>query len=163
MEKLWRTWRMEYIETAREQEGGCIFCDLPLGQREETMVLKDTGIAFVVMNLYPYNPGHLMVAPRRHTADLESLASEEMAEVGRLLQEAVGALKAAMAPEGFNIGMNLGRAAGAGVPGHLHWHVVPRWNGDSNFMPVLGETRVLPELVEQTFKKLRPGFRDVHH
>lgn len=163
MEKLWRTWRMEYIETAREREGGCIFCDLPLGKAEDAMVLKDTGIAFAVMNLYPYNPGHVMVAPRRHTADLESLASEEMAEVGRLLQQAVDALKAAMTPEGFNIGMNLGRVAGAGVPGHLHWHVVPRWNGDSNFMPILGETRVLPELVEQTFEKLRPGFRDVHH
>ena len=162
MDKLWRTWRMEYIESARDQEGECIFCDLPLKEHDEAMVLKDTGLAFVLMNLYPYNPGHVMVAPRRHTAALESLDPDEMAHIGKLLQEAVDVLQANMTPDGFNIGMNLGAVAGAGVPGHLHWHVVPRWNGDSNFMPVIGETRVLPEAVADTFKKLRPGFQDAH-
>src|SRR5262249_47504784 len=113
---------------------------------------------FVILNAYPYNPGHLMVAPLRHVGELEELSSEELADGDRLLQTSVRALKDASDPHGFNVGMNLGRVAGAGVPGHLHWHVVPRWNGDTNFMPVLGVTRVLSEALSATFAKLKPRF-----
>jgi ATP adenylyltransferase len=111
------------------------------------------------MNAYPYNPGHLMVAPNRHTGDLESLDPGETAAASTLLQRSIRALRAAMGPDGFNLGMNLGRVAGAGVPGHLHWHVVPRWNGDTNYMAVVGETRVLPESLERTYAKLRTHFQ----
>jgi ATP adenylyltransferase len=110
------------------------------------------------MNAYPYNPGHLMVAPVRHVADLDDIDVDELIETGRLLQRAVAALREEMSPDGFNLGMNLGKVAGAGVPGHLHWHVVPRWDGDTNFMPVVGQTKVLPEALEDTYRKLRPRF-----
>jgi ATP adenylyltransferase len=161
MEQLWRDWRMEYIESAHDEGTECIFCALQGAEPEEGMVLARTSRAFVLMNLYPYNPGHLMIAPLRHTAALEDLDPDEMNQMGKLLQDCVDVLTAAMKPDGFNVGMNLGRVAGAGVPGHLHWHVVPRWSGDANFMPIVGQTRVLPELVRDTYKKLRPGFADV--
>lgn len=161
MEQLWRDWRMQYIESAHEADEACIFCELPLQEPEEAMVLKKTPRAFALMNLYPYNPGHVMVAPTRHTASLESLDPEEMAHIGELLQEVVDVISAVMNPEGFNLGMNLGKVAGAGMPGHLHWHVVPRWNGDNNFMPILGETRVLPEMIRDTYRKLAPNFGSI--
>jgi ATP adenylyltransferase len=110
------------------------------------------------MNAYPYNPGHVMIAPFRHVGDLERLEPDELLDAGRLHQAAVRALREEMSPHGFNLGMNLGRVAGAGIPGHVHWHVVPRWNGDTNYMPVVGETRVLPESLEDTYRKLRPRF-----
>lgn len=153
---------MEYIQAARTPEDECILCELPLKEPEEALLLKKTARAFAVMNLYPYNPGHVMVAPLRHTGALESLDPDELLHMGKLLQECVDVLQATLAPDGFNLGMNLGKAAGAGVPGHLHWHVVPRWGGDANFMPIVGDTRVIPEMVGETFRKLRPGFQDVH-
>ena len=116
------------------------------------------GHAFALLNAYPYNPGHLMVAPYRHVGDFEDLAGAEMADVDRLLQRAVRAMREEMRPDGYNVGMNLGRVAGAGFPGHVHWHVVPRWNGDTNFMPVVGHTRVLPESLDDTYRKLKPRF-----
>lgn len=158
MEQLWRDWRMQYIEAAREPDAGCIFCDLQNQEPEEAFLLAKRTKAFALMNLYPYNPGHLMIAPLRHTGSLEDLDPDEMAEMGKLLQEAVDVVAMAMHPDGYNVGMNLGRVAGAGVPDHVHWHVVPRWNGDANFMPIVGETRVLPEAVADTWRKLRPGF-----
>jgi ATP adenylyltransferase len=158
MDQLWRDWRMEYIQSARDPDAGCVLCELVLREPEDALVLKTSPRAFVVMNLYPYNPGHLMVVPTRHTSALESLDPDEIAETGRLLQESVDVLQAVMAPDGFNLGMNLGRVAGAGVPDHLHWHIVPRWSGDANFMPIVGQTRVLPELVAQTYRKLLPAF-----
>ena len=151
---------MQYIQAARDPDEGCILCTLQARDPSEALILKATPLAFVLMNLYPYNPGHLMVVPKRHASDLGSLSLEEMADTGRLLQEATDALDKVMAPDGMNLGMNLGRAAGAGVPDHLHWHVVPRWNGDANFMPIVGQTRVLPELVRQTYDKLLPAFAD---
>jgi ATP adenylyltransferase len=111
-----------------------------------------------MLNAYPYNPGHLMIAPFRHTAELNGLEEAELRDVDALLQRGVKALKESSRPDGFNVGMNLGRVAGAGIADHLHWHVVPRWDGDTNFMPVVGQTRVLPELLEQTYDKLRPLF-----
>jgi len=159
MERLWRDWRMAYIESARGLDEECIFCELPEREPEEAFVLRRTSEAFVLMNLYPYNPGHLLVAPLRHTGSLEDLGAEEMRQAGELMQMSVKVLQEVLSPDGFNVGMNLGRVAGAGYPGHLHWHIVPRWAGDANYMPIVGETRVLPELVGATFEKLRRGFR----
>ena len=159
MERLWSPWRMEYIEAAHDDEVECIFCELPNeGRDDENFILARSGQAFALLNAFPYNPGHLMIAPLRHVGELEALTAPEMADAGSLLQRSVRALRDEMDPQGFNIGMNLGRVAGAGVPGHLHWHVVPRWNGDTNFMPVVGATRVLPESLDDTYGKLRPRF-----
>lgn len=161
MDRLWSPWRMEYIAAAKEADDadGCIFCDLPAsGDDASVHILARAEHAFVILNTFPYNPGHLLVAPFRHTGDLEALEDAELHDVDRLLQRSVRALRDEMDPHGFNVGMNLGRVAGAGVPGHLHWHLVPRWNGDTNFMPVVGQTRVLPELLDETYGKLSPRF-----
>ena len=159
MERLWSPWRMEYIEAAHDDDVECIFCELPnRGEDQKNFILARETHAFAMLNAYPYNPGHLMIAPVRHVGELTELTEEELVDAGRLQQQAVQALRDAMNPQGFNVGMNLGRVAGAGVPGHLHWHVVPRWNGDTNFMPVTGHTRVLPESLDDTYKKLKPRF-----
>jgi ATP adenylyltransferase len=150
---------MAYIQAAKEQgeDDGCIFCDLPAeGDDERTKILVRGERAFVILNSFPYNPGHLMVAPFRHVGDFGAIETDEFAEVDALLARSVRALEGEMDPLGFNLGMNLGRVAGAGIPGHLHWHVVPRWNGDTNFMPVVGQTRVLPELLDETYARLLP-------
>ncbi|HXF72467.1 MAG TPA: HIT domain-containing protein [Actinomycetota bacterium] len=159
MRHLWTPWRMEYIRAAKGEPEGCIFCELPrLGDDAAARILARAGSAFAVLNAFPYNPGHLMVAPFRHVGELEEVTPEELADVDRLLQRSVVALKAEMEPHGFNLGMNLGRVAGAGIPDHVHWHVVPRWSGDTNFMPVIGETKVVPELLEETYRRLAPRF-----
>lgn len=159
MEYLWTPWRMEYIRAAKGEPEGCIFCDLPAkGDDEAVRILKRAEGGFVILNSFPYNPGHVMVAPFRHARDFEDLTAEELAELDRLLQESIRVLREEMEPHGFNVGMNLGRVAGAGIPDHLHWHVVPRWNGDNNFMPVIGQTKLLPELLEETYRRLRPRF-----
>jgi ATP adenylyltransferase len=147
VERLWAPWRMEYIGQAREGEDqGCLFCEKPKeGDDEEALIVARSELSFAMLNRYPYNSGHLMVAPFRHVGELEEVEDEESVDMQRLMQRCVKALKEAMHPDGFNIGMNLGTVAGAGIPDHLHWHVVPRWNGDTNFMPVLGNTKVLPE------------------
>jgi ATP adenylyltransferase len=145
---------MEYIEKA-DDTPGCIFCVKPAEQQD-----RDNGIvyrgktAFVMMNAFPYNTGHLMVAPYKHTADLYELSDEEALEVSHLVRYSVRLLTAAVRPDGFNLGVNLGRPAGAGFADHVHWHVVPRWSGDTNFMPVVGNTKVLPESLEATYDKL---------
>ncbi len=152
---------MEYIQAAKESadEEGCIFCDLPAEQDDErTKILARGELAFVILNSYPYNPGHLMVAPFRHVGEFGALEADELAEVDALVARSIRALDEEMQPHGYNLGMNLGRVAGAGIPDHVHWHVVPRWNGDTNFMPVVGQTRVLPELLEETTARLRPRF-----
>ena len=151
---------MEYIRTATEADADeCIFCSLPAaGDDEAAHVLRRGELAFVVLNAFPYNPGPLMVAPLRHTGDFEDLAAEEADELTRLQRTSLRALREEMGPHGFNVGMNIGKVAGAGFPGHLHWHIVPRWDGDTNFMPVVGQTRVLPELLDETYRRLRPRF-----
>jgi ATP adenylyltransferase len=149
---------MEYVSSVHGPESGrCVFCDLVDGD-DGTRILALEDLAFVTLAEYPYNPGHLLVLPRRHTGEFEDVTAEEHAAMTALVQRSLAALREEMAPHGFNLGMNLGRIAGAGIPEHLHWHVVPRWNGDSNAMTVIGETRVLPELLEQTFARLRPRF-----
>ena len=154
---------MEYIESAKDDVAeGCVFCSLleePEGSGERR-VLRSSSLAFVILAKYPYNPGHLLVLPVRHVAELEELTPAENAEIAALLDRSVRALRDQAEPQGFNIGLNLGRVAGAGIPSHLHWHVVPRWSGDTNFMPVVGGTRVLPELLEETYAKLAPRFSE---
>jgi ATP adenylyltransferase len=152
---------MEYIRQTSQGDDpeGCLFCRLVAADDDEASMILHRGLhAFVLMNAFPYNPGHLMVAPFRHVGDGEELTEDELLDAGRLQQAALRALREEMSPHGFNVGMNLGRVAGAGIPDHVHWHVVPRWNGDTNFMPVVGETRVLPESLEDTARKLRPRF-----
>lgn len=153
---------MEYIESAKEPEGGgCVFCDIVAGVgSDDGRVLARTDTAFVTLAKFPYNPGHLLVLPIRHTGDLESLTPQEIFGIFSMLKECVRVLREASDPQGFNLGLNLGRVAGAGIPDHLHWHVVPRWGGDTNFMPVVGETRVLPQLLAETFERLKPRFKE---
>jgi len=158
MEKLWAPWRMAYIEV--EQPHGCIFCTKPeAGDDRQQLILFRGEQCFVMMNLFPYNNGHVMIAPYRHTADLVGLSVEEQAEMMRLTRYCVRVLQEAFRPEAFNLGMNLGRTAGAGVADHLHMHVVPRWNGDTNFMPVLAETKVLPDALFTSYDKLAEAIR----
>jgi len=150
---------MAYIQAAHDEPEGCLFCEvLARGDDDASFILARDGAAFALLNAYPYNPGHLMVAPTRHVGEIEELTAEELVDTGRLMQRSVSVLRDEMDPHGFNVGANLGRVAGAGIPGHLHWHVVPRWNGDTNFMPVVGQTRVLPESLEATHRKLKPRF-----
>jgi ATP adenylyltransferase len=153
MERLWAPWRMAYIEVPQAQ--GCIFCTKPAqGEDREQLILYRGEHCFVLMNLFPYNNGHLMVAPWRHTADLVGLSLEEQVELMSLTRHCVRVLDEAFHPDGYNVGMNLGRVAGAGVADHLHVHVVPRWNGDTNFMPIIAETKVLPDALHGTYDKL---------
>lgn len=157
MEKLWAPWRMEYI--LQEKPVGCIFCDKPREARDcENLILHRGAACFVIMNFYPYNNGHLMVVPYRHTADLAGLSADEQREMMHLLGRCTEVLGAQMHPQGFNIGMNLGRVAGAGIDEHLHFHIVPRWNGDTNFMPVTGHTKVLSQGLQESWEALHGLF-----
>lgn len=158
MEHLWAPWRMEYIKKAKEGDG-CILCQKPLENSDAASYILHRGRHnFVIMNCYPYNSGHLMVAPNRHVANLEELTDEELDEHCRLVQRSVVVLKQVLEPEGFNIGMNLGRIAGAGVDMHLHTHIVPRWGGDTNFMPIIADTDVVNESLAETYKRLVEKF-----
>ncbi|OGG45982.1 MAG: HIT family hydrolase [Candidatus Handelsmanbacteria bacterium RIFCSPLOWO2_12_FULL_64_10] len=155
MERLWAPWRMRYVAGAEKSEG-CIFCEKWRGDADaENLVLFRGEECFAILNLFPYNNGHLMVVPVRHVADIVDLTASEQAEMFRLMQRMVCVLRETMSPHGFNIGFNLGRAAGAGIADHLHLHVVPRWSGDTNFMPVLDATRVISEALEETYRKLK--------
>jgi ATP adenylyltransferase len=153
VKQLWAPWRLEYIESADEQEG-CVFCLARDGEDEERLVVHRGKLALVVLNKYPYASGHLMVAPQRHEGEFGDLTPDEAVEIHRLAGAGIAALAETMGPQGFNLGWNLGRIAGAGVIDHVHLHVVPRWAGDTNFMPVLADVKVLPEALEQTRVKL---------
>ena len=151
-QRLWAPERLTYVTGPKGDE--CPFCEAPHKRDEDGLVVYRGDTCYVVLNLYPYNPGHLMVVPYRHVAGYEELTPVEVGEVGALTQDAVRALRAASGAHGFNVGLNLGGAAGAGIAAHLHQHVVPRWGGDTNFMPVVGKTRVLPQLLAQTREML---------
>jgi ATP adenylyltransferase len=158
MEQLWAPWRGKFIEGSKME--GCILCELPKrSDDKKTLILHRGKEAFVIMNAYPYAAGHLMVAPFRHIARLSVLTESERSEIIDLVAKCEIALTEAIGPEGFNVGFNLGRAAGAGVDKHLHCHIVPRWVGDTNFMPVIGEIRVINEALENTYNKLKEYFR----
>lgn len=155
MERLWAPWRMQYVTGAAKTEG-CIFCEKWKADADADNLLLCRGeTCFTILNLFPYNNGHLMVVPVRHVADIVDLTPAEHAELFRQMQRSVSALRETMRPHGFNVGFNLGQAAGAGIADHLHLHVVPRWTGDTNFMPVLGDTRVISEALEETYQKLK--------
>ncbi|HET8616714.1 MAG TPA: HIT domain-containing protein [Actinomycetales bacterium] len=156
--RLWTPHRMAYIggqsKPADDTAGECPFCRAPQRDDAESLIVHRGEVAFVVLNLYPYNSGHLMVCPYRHVSDYVALTDAETAEVARLTQSAIRVLTAVSAPHGFNLGMNQGAVAGAGIAAHLHQHVVPRWGGDSNFLPIVARTRALPELLGDTRDRL---------
>jgi ATP adenylyltransferase len=156
LERLWAGWRAGYVASVgNEPDDGCVFCRLAeVTDRRAGLVLETTPTTVTAMNLYPYGSGHLLVAPRRHVADLEALTADEAAAFIGAQQRAVRAVKTAYSPDALNLGANLGRAAGAGIPAHLHLHVLPRWNGDTNFMTAIAEVRVLPEDLATGYDKL---------
>jgi ATP adenylyltransferase len=159
MKRIWSPWRMEYIENHEHQEG-CIFCNaLAQPDNEQNLIIKRGKLAFVILNLYPYTSGHLMVAPMAHQPSLEFLDPDSRAEMMELVSQSIVVLKKVYNPEAFNLGANIGEAAGAGEPDHVHLHIVPRWAGDTNFLSAVGETRVLPEALEETYRRIKAGFQ----
>jgi ATP adenylyltransferase len=159
MDQIWAPWRMAYI--GGERDDGCVFCEKAASaEDEQNLVLLRGEKTFVIMNLYPYNNGHLLIIPKRHVGEMEELTEEEMMELFQMTRKMVRVLRI-FKPQGFNVGINIGRAAGAGIPGHLHIHVVPRWLGDTNFMPVFGDVRVISESLEGTYKKLKGALTDL--
>jgi ATP adenylyltransferase len=164
MERLWAGWRSAYLATADDEvaagPGGCVFCALLSAAEpgEETLVVWRSPLAAAVLNAFPYGSGHLLVMPVRHVGDLGQVAGEERADLWDAVHAAVAAVTTAYRPAGVNVGANLGRAAGAGIPGHLHVHVLPRWDGDTNFMTTVAETRVLPEALAESWRKLRDAW-----
>ena len=163
MERLWSPWRSQYIDSIQDEDKskGCVLCAAVRKDENDidNLVVDKGELTFTVLNLYPYNNGHMMIVPYRHTSDFASLTKEEKAEIMDRLQSAEQALKMVYSPEGFNIGLNLGRVSGAGIHEHIHFHIVPRWNGDTNFMPVLGEVKVISQDLVTTKNKLAEAFR----
>ena len=157
---LWAPWRMEFIQA--DKPTGCIFCTFPAEQGEEAdrrnLIVHRTSRSFTILNRFPYNNGHVLIVPRTHVARLEDLAAEDFGDLQDELRLAVRVIRSVYAPEGLNVGMNLGKVAGAGIADHLHWHVVPRWGGDTNFMPVLSDTKVMVEHLASSWTRIRDGF-----
>jgi ATP adenylyltransferase len=158
VDRLYSPWRLDYVTSASEPVAGCIFCDALAKGADEPLIVAREPFAFVILNLYPYNSGHLMVVPNRHVGTLAELQPDELLDVTRLMQRAETALTEIYRPHGLNVGVNIGKAAGAGVADHLHVHLVPRWAGDTNFMSVVGDVRVLPEEVPASATRLKPVF-----
>jgi len=160
MQQLWAPWRMAYIDDGAK-EPGCIFCTkYQQGDLKAGLVLGHSRHTVVMMNKYPYNNGHLLVAPKHHESSLAVLTSDEYGDLSEVLRRAIEIIKQVYHPGGVNVGMNLGKCAGAGIDDHLHWHIVPRWEGDTNFMPVLGETRVMPQHLADSYDRLQPLFKN---
>jgi len=157
MRQIWAPWRIEYIQM--EKSAGCILCDKPKQNNDTANYILYRGSKnFIMLNSYPYNPGHLMTAPYRHIASLEELTDEERNEHFEIVSRGIKVLKEVFNPSGFNIGINMGKVAGAGIDDHFHTHTVPRWQGDTNFMPVISNIRVIPEALAETYKKLKEKF-----
>jgi ATP adenylyltransferase len=163
MQRLWAPWRVTYITKLGIKQRGCVFCRI-LGDRKEKkhLIFIRNPYAFAVLNLYPYSNGHCLVLPNRHVGDISKLRQEEYAGLMDLLRETKDLLQAVFKPQGFNVGINLGRVAGAGIPGHVHIHVVPRWKGDHNFMPVTAHTKVIPQSLTVIYKKLNDAYQKRH-
>ncbi|MGD9124009.1 MAG: HIT domain-containing protein [Desulfarculaceae bacterium] len=157
MDRLWAPWRMRYI-LEEDQPQGCIFCLAKDGAGADGLVLGVGDLSLVMMNKYPYNNGHVLVAPVRHVGELSDLSKEEQGDLLATVDFTIQAIRKEMKPDGLNVGLNLGRSAGAGIEDHLHFHIVPRWHGDVNFMTVFGEVRVIPEHIKATYQKLKPHF-----
>ncbi len=159
MENLWAPWRIKYIESVDDSQG-CIFCDKwEENKDKENLILKRGKVVYVIMNLFPYNNGHLMIVPKRHTSHIGDLSDDEKLEMFKLMEMSLSTLQEALNPQGFNLGMNIGRVAGAGIEEHVHLHIVPRWKGDTNFMPIIGDTKVISEGLEETYRRLREKFK----
>lgn len=157
MKILWAPWRMAFILAAKKN--GCIFCEKSHARdARENLVLATTRSSVVLLNRYPYNSAHLLVAPRKHVADLDRLTLRERTDLDRALRGSMRILREALKPQGMNVGMNLGAVGGAGIADHLHWHIVPRWQGDTNFMPVIADVRVMPQHLLETYDTLYPRF-----
>lgn len=155
-DRLWAPWRFQYVTTADSKPGGCIFVDLPAQSNDrENLILFRGKTAFVMMNAYPYTSGHLMVAPYKHTANMADLDDAELLEINQLVARCTKWITEAYQPSGFNIGVNLGSAGGAGIPSHIHWHIVPRWVGDTNFMTTVGDVRVIPQAMDSSYDQLK--------
>ncbi len=158
MERMWAPWRMQFIRMKKTE--GCFLCDNPRQDDDaQNYIIYRGKQNFVILNSYPYNAGHLMVAPYRHVASLEDLTAEERNEHFEIVNRCVKALREEISPEGFNIGMNLGKASGAGIADHIHTHIVPRWQGDTNFIPVITDVKVIPEALTETYERLSPRFK----
>ena len=158
MKQLWAPWRMEYVKSEKSDE--CIFCSLPKANDDtKNYILHRGQSAFIIMNIFPYNSAHIMVSPFRHIRCLTKQNDDEIKEMNNLTRRSIEIFRTVINPEGFNVGYNIGKAAGAGYDEHIHCHIVPRWTGDTNFMPVLGETKVHPEHLKTTYKKLLPHFK----
>lgn len=160
--KIWAPWRMEYIIKASKDDGKCLFCSL-LKQKtsKKNLVVYYSKHSLVMMNRYPYNNGHLMVVPKKHTRDFEGLTKAENEDLHETLRLSLRVIDKVYKPQGCNVGMNLGRAAGAGIDSHIHYHVVPRWNGDTNFMPVIGEVKVISEHILDSYDRVVKAFKEV--
>ena len=158
MKHLWTPWRMAFIKESKAAQG-CVLCELQ-NQNDgvENLILFRSTHSYIIMNKYPYNPGHLMVVPLAHENNFSNFSIDALTDMGLQTQRAYAGLKKTMNPAGFNMGMNLGPISGAGIPDHLHTHIVPRWSGDTNFMPIIGQTKVMPETLEETYLKLRVFF-----
>jgi ATP adenylyltransferase len=163
MEKLWSPWRSQYIDSIKIKDKDCIFCSMASLNIEDpkSLIIDKSTHTFTVLNLFPYNNGHLLIVPYKHTSDLEIFTQEENIEIMAKLQLAQKALKLVYGPEGFNLGANLGKVSGAGIDEHIHFHIVPRWNGDTNFMPVLGEVKVISQDLLVTKKKLIEAYHSI--
>ena len=158
MDRLWTPWRYKYISTARESSG-CIFCDKPTEQRDEAnYIVHRADRNYIILNIFPYTSGHVMIAPYEHVSSPELAHEETLVELMLLARKTVACLREAYRPDGVNMGMNIGESAGAGVAGHIHMHVLPRWSGDANFMTTVAETRVIPEDLGETYRKLKRAF-----
>jgi ATP adenylyltransferase len=151
MNNIWSPWRAEYVLGPRQDV--CLFCDAP--KETDSLLIKVSGLSFAIMNRFPYTTGHCMVAPVRHTGEIDELNDAEVADIFRLVQELTSAIKKSMRPEGFNIGINMGAVAGAGIADHIHVHIVPRWKGDTNFMPVMSDVHLVSEHIEKTLAKIK--------
>ncbi len=159
MERLWAPWRMSYIDSVGRKDEGCVLCNKPAETNDMVnQILFRGDKCYVVMNLYPYNNGHLMVVPYRHISKFHDLTKDEHSDLCLLIDKSILALQKELRPEGFNVGMNLGRAAGAGIDQHLHMHIVPRWNGDTNFMPILADVKVISESLDECYCRLKQAF-----
>lgn len=162
MDHLWTPWRMSYLKRGPDPEAGCVFCRrVKEGNDATSHILHRGKRCFIILNLYPYNNGHLMVVPYQHIGTFEELDEATLSEMMALTQQAVQVLDAVYNPHGYNIGINLGTAAGAGIADHIHQHVVPRWNGDTNFLSTIGETRTIPEWIDETYVRLRKQWEEL--
>ena len=162
MDRLWAPWRQAYVTDAAPQKGGCVFCAILKEKKDrQNLIFTRSAHSFAVLNLYPYNNGHSLIVPLRHVSDLDKLHPEERLDFFDLMSSSKQLLERVLKPDGFNIGMNLGKVAGAGVPGHVHMHVVPRWRGDVNFMPIVNGTRVISQSMKVLFRQLKEAQRPV--